>query len=228
MGRRLPGAPTGHTPAHYGFRVPASSLDALRGLLSRRAAARRDPVELVRETVAEGCLVALETGPALVRRLGAEGLAGACELTVPVHRLDEIRGPAEEAGAAVAVSGPPAVVDEVAPPAVRIVVRADEPDAEERCRRLAGRRVRLVPGGRSRAADLSFVRCLTVLVAADGHPALAVPDARLIAIAGERAAWNGRPSDSWELVMPYGELVHEQRRLVAAGSAVRVDLGALA
>jgi hypothetical protein len=52
-----------------------------------------------------------------------------------------------------------------------------------------------------------------------------VSDPRLIAIAGERAAWNGRGSDSWELVMPYGELVPERRRLVAAGSVVRVSLG---
>ena len=35
-------------------------------------------------------------------------------------------------------------------------------------------------------------------------------------------AMNGRPSDSWELVMPYGVLIHEQRRLVAAGGTVRV------
>ena len=69
------------------------------------------------------------------------------------------------------------------------------------------------------------MRCLNVLMAAEGYPGIAVSDPRLIAIAGERAAWNGRGSDSWELVMPYGELVAEQRRLVAAGSVVRVAVG---
>jgi proline dehydrogenase len=51
-----------------------------------------------------------------------------------------------------------------------------------------------------------------------------VSDPRLIAIAGERAAWNGRTSDSWELVMPYGVLIHERQRLVAAGDTVRVTV----
>jgi proline dehydrogenase len=69
------------------------------------------------------------------------------------------------------------------------------------------------------------VRCLNLVLAAEGHAGVAVSDPRLIAIAGERAAWNGRASDSWELVMPYGELVAERRRLVAAGTAVRVGIG---
>jgi proline dehydrogenase len=59
-------------------------------------------------------------------------------------------------------------------------------------------------------------------MAGEGRPGIAVSDPRLIAIAGERAAWNGRAPDSWELVMPYGVLIHEQRRLVAAGDTVRV------
>ena len=102
-----------------------------------------------------------------------------------------------------------------------MVVPAGEPGAEDRCRAHAGRRVRLV-AARGRAAELSFVRCLNVLMAGEGHAGIAVSDPRLIAIAGERAAWNGRGSDSWELVMPYGVLIHEQRRLVAAGGTVRV------
>src|SRR4051794_37315067 len=56
-------------------------------------------------------------------------------------------------------------------------------------------------------------------MAGDGHPEIAASDRRLIAIAGERAAWNGRTPDSWEHVMPYGVLTDEQHRLVAGGYA---------
>ncbi|MGY1801944.1 hypothetical protein ACI78T_01530 [Blastococcus sp. SYSU D00922] len=204
--------------------MPVSPATALRGLLSRRLVAGRDPVDLAQEVVGAGCLVAFEGGDAgLVARVREAGPAASCELTVPVDRLDGVRGPAERAGVAIAVTGPPAVVDELAPSGTRIVVRADEPGADDRCRRLAGRRIRL-GAGPGRAAGLRFVRCLNVLMAADGHLGVAVSDPRLVAIAGERAAWNGRPSDSWELVMPYGVLLPEQRRLVAAGSAVRVGL----
>jgi proline dehydrogenase len=59
-------------------------------------------------------------------------------------------------------------------------------------------------------------------MAADGYPEVAATDPRLIAIAGERAAWNGRAPDSWEHVMPYGIRTDEQRRLTAAGYTVRV------
>jgi proline dehydrogenase len=199
--------------------VPVRPPSALLGLLSRRAVAGRDPVELAREVVAAGCLVALDGGdPALVSRIRDAGLAGVTELTVADPGLASL---ATQAGLAVALCGPAGAADL---PGARVVVPAGEPGAEDRCRALAGGRVRLVQG-RGRAADLAFVRCLNVLMAAEGHPGIAVSDPRLIAIAGERAAWNGRGSDSWELVMPYGELVAEQRRLVAAGSVVRVAVG---
>jgi proline dehydrogenase len=188
----------------------------LHGLLSRRALAGRDPVELAREVVGAGCLVALETGDStLVERIRDAGLAGSTELTVATAALASL---ASEAGLSVAMTGSAAV------PGARVLVRADEPGAEDRCRALAGGRVRLVQG-RGREGELAFVRCLNVLMAAGGRPGIAVSDPRLIAIAGERAAWNGRASDSWELVMPYGVLPAEQRRLVAAGSVVRVSVG---
>ena len=76
--------------------------------------------------------------------------------------------------------------------------------------------------GRGRAADLAFVRCLNVLMAGAATPPIAAADPRLIAITGERAAWNGRTPDSWEHVMPYGVRTDEQQRLVAGGSTVRV------
>ena len=59
-------------------------------------------------------------------------------------------------------------------------------------------------------------------MAGGGQPALATTDPRLVAIAGERAAWNDRTPDSWEHVMPYGVRLHDQRRLLAAGYRVRV------
>lgn len=155
----------------------------------------------------------------LSRRLEAAGIASACETTVPVARFV----PAMDAGPALALDGPAAEVDRVAAvlPSARVVVDASEPGAEDRCRVLAGRRVRLV-GGRGRAASLSFVRCLTILMSGDGEPAVATTDPRLIAVTGERAAWNGRPPESWEHVMPWGPPTEEQRRLLAAGSTVRV------
>jgi proline dehydrogenase len=57
-----------------------------------------------------------------------------------------------------------------------------------------------------------------------GRPGVASTDPRLIAIAGERAAWNDRTAESWEHVMPYGVRSDEQRRLVAAGYRVRVTV----
>ena len=205
--------------------MPVRPPSVLLGLLSRRAVAGRDAVELAREVVAAGCLVALETGdPALVEGIRDAGLAASTEVTVPIGAAPRLAALASEAGLSIALTGPVAAVESADLPEARVVVTADEPGAEDRCRRLAGRSVRLVQG-RGRAAELSFVRCLNVLMAAEGHAGIAVSDPRLIAIAGERAAWNGRGSDSWELVMPYGELVPEQRRLVAAGSVVRVAVG---
>jgi proline dehydrogenase len=196
-------------------------------------------MSLARSLMDDGCRVGLEHVPApgedpasalldLVGRVKAAGLGPACELTVPVgpvHDARSVAGRALDAGLAVVLAGPAAEVDAVDLPGAGVVVPAGEPGAEARCRALAGGHVRLVRGpARGATADLAFVRCLNVLMAGEGRPGIAVSDPRLIAIAGERAAWNGRTRDSWELVMPYGVLIHEQRRLVAAGDAVRVTV----
>jgi proline dehydrogenase len=208
---------------------------ALTGLLAGRLLAGPridDALRVAAELVATGRRVALEhvPGPSddaatefatLIRRVHGAGLAAGCELTLPVDLLgpgatSSLARAAEDAGLAVVLSG---AVDAL--PGAGFVVPAAAPDAEERCRALAGGRVRLTRG-RGAAADLAFVRCLNVLMAADGHPEIEASDPRLIAIAGERAAWNGRAPDSWEHVMPYGVLIDEQRRLVAGGHPVRV------
>jgi proline dehydrogenase len=210
----------------------------LTGLLTgRRVAGPRieDAVRVAAELVSDGRLVALEHTPApgddaaaelgaLIGEVHAAGLAADCELTLPVEQLGatigELARTAAAAGLAVAVAG------DVEVPGTTVVVPAGEPGAETRAREHTSGRVRLIEGPvigrRGGAADLAFVRCLNVLMAGDGHPEIAASDRRLIAIAGERAAWNGRTADSWEYVMPYGVLTDEQHRLLAGGYAVRV------
>ncbi|MGY1663507.1 hypothetical protein ACI78Q_19955 [Geodermatophilus sp. SYSU D00705] len=219
----------------------------VRRLLGRRPDARPgagrrsgDPVPTAADLAASGFAVALEHRPTadavdpaaelreLAARVAAAGIAGRCELTVPVDRLGAagaaaVAGAAADAGLGVALAGDTAAVDALAAdlPAPVVVVPADRPGAEQRCRDLAGGRVRLV-AGRGAAADLAFVRCLNVLMAGPGRPAVGTPDPRLVAIAGERAAWNERTPDSWEYVMPWRVRTEQQRRLVAGGYGVRV------
>jgi proline dehydrogenase len=188
-----------------------------------------DALGRARALVDGGFRVALDharfTG--LIDRVRAAGLAPHCELTLPVDRVgeDEAVALAARAGMAVVLAGPPDVVDAVSArlPGAGVVVHAGEPGAEARCRALAEGRVRLT-AGRGAAADLTFVRCLNILMAAGGTPAVATTDPRLVAVTGERAAWNDRTPDSWEHVMPYGVRTDQQRRLVAAGYRVRVVL----
>ena len=205
-----------------------------------------DPVRAAADVTAAGCSVALEHTPAadttdpaaelcdLVTRVADAGPAGVCELTVPVDRLGaaaaELASAAAGAGLGVALDGDPATVDalaaEVGP--VTVVVRAAAPGAEERCRALAGARVRRTGehlfGRRRAATDLAFVRCLNVLMSGAGRPGVGTTDPRLVAIAGERAAWNERAPDSWEYVMPWQVRSEQQRRLVAGGYRVRAVL----
>ncbi len=103
---------------------------------------------------------------------------------------------------------------------------------EADCRDLAteGSRVRLCKGAYREPAsvayqdaagvDLSYVRCLKVLMAGPGYPMIATHDPRLIAIAGELAA--GRAAGSHEYQLLYGVRPAEQERLAAAGETVRV------
>ena len=194
-------------------------------MLARTRPGTGDPLRLAAELVDGGFSVALELVPradvaAVVGRLAEAGLAGHVEVTLSADRL-RVPVPPADVGPSIALAGPrDAVTAAVARlPGARVVVPAV--DGESWCRDLADGRVRLT-SGRGARADLAFVRCLNVLMAGGGQPAVATTDPRLVAIAGERAAWNDRTPDSWEHVMPYGVRLHDQRRLVAAGYRVRV------
>lgn len=106
--------------------------------------------------------------------------------------------------------------------------------AEEHCRLLTDRRVRLrkgVPGGPAdlvhrggHAVDRSFVRCLRVLMAGRGHVTVATHDGRMIEIASVLATLNEREPGDCEFELPYGVRAAEQRRLRGLGAAVRVHV----
>ncbi|WP_220699253.1 proline dehydrogenase family protein [Nocardioides cavernaquae] len=107
---------------------------------------------------------------------------------------------------------------------------------EQDCHDLAGTgsRIRLCKGAYDEPADvawrdrheidLSYVRCLKVLLAGDGYPMIASHDPRMIAIAQRIADDHGRGPGGHEFQMLYGIRPEEQRRLAAAGESVRVYL----
>lgn len=102
------------------------------------------------------------------------------------------------------------------------------------CRELSGpgSRVRLCKGAYKEPetvayqskldVDLSYVRCLNVLMSGSGYPMLATHDPRLVAIGEDRAKWFDRSSDTFEFQMLYGIRPEEQKRLVESGYSVRV------
>jgi proline dehydrogenase len=104
------------------------------------------------------------------------------------------------------------------------------------CRDLAGSgsRVRLCKGAYREPAsvafqkraevDMSYVRCMNVLLAGDGYPMFATHDPRLIAIGVERAKFHGNGFGDHEFQMLYGIRPDEQRRLAADGHTVRIYL----
>ena len=119
-------------------------------------------------------------------------------------------------------------------PDLGCVVQACLRRAEEDCRVLAahGVRVRLCKGAYSepesvaftarREVDLSYARCLRVLLNGPGYPMVATHDPRLIEIATSLALLTGRASSSFEYQMLYGIRPAEQRRLAGTGARMRV------
>jgi len=114
------------------------------------------------------------------------------------------------------------------------VVQSGLRRAEADCRALAahGVRVRLCKGAyrepesvaftARREVDLSYARCLRVLMNGPGYPMLATHDPRLIEITGSLALLTGRAPDSFEYQMLYGIRPAEQQRLADTGARMRV------
>jgi proline dehydrogenase len=102
------------------------------------------------------------------------------------------------------------------------------------CRDLAyaGSRVRLCKGAYNEPAsvafrdkhevDMSYVRCLKILMQGKGYPMVASHDPRLISIAARLADDSHRTAGEFEYQMLYGIRPTEQQRLADAGHAVRV------
>ena len=119
-------------------------------------------------------------------------------------------------------------------PSTGAVLQAYLRRTEQDCRDLAtaGSRVRLCKGAykepesvayqEGHQVNLSYVRCLKVLMAGPGYPMVASHDPRLVRIAGELATRYGRSADSFEYQMLFGVRPDEQRRLAAGGNTVRV------
>ena len=105
---------------------------------------------------------------------------------------------------------------------------------EADCRDLSteGSRVRLCKGAYKEPAsvayqdgddvDLSYVRCLKVLMAGDGYPMVASHDPRLVEIAQALAGHHGRTPDTYEFQMLLGIRPHEQTRIADRGHQMRV------
>lgn len=119
-------------------------------------------------------------------------------------------------------------------PAAGAVVQAYLRRTEADCRDLAhvGSRVRLCKGAYKEPetvafqdkheVNLSYVRCMRVLMAGGGYPMIASHDPRLIEIAGALAQRCDREQGSFEYQMLYGVRPDEQKRLAAAGAKMRV------
>jgi proline dehydrogenase len=119
-------------------------------------------------------------------------------------------------------------------PWVGAVVQSYLHRTESDCRDLAteGSRVRLCKGAYKEPVsvafqdgtdvDLSYVRCLKVLMAGDGYPMVASHDPRLIDIAQALAGHHGRSPDSYEFQMLHGIRPAEQARIADRGHQMRV------
>jgi proline dehydrogenase len=119
-------------------------------------------------------------------------------------------------------------------PATGAVLQAYLRRTEADCRDLAsvGSRVRLCKGAYAEPesvayadpheVDLSYVRCLKVLMSGQGYPMLATHDPTLIAIGRAVAENAGRSSEDFEFQMLYGIRPGEQRRLAGLGLKMRV------
>jgi proline dehydrogenase len=121
-------------------------------------------------------------------------------------------------------------------PWVGAVLQSQLRRTEADCRDLAGpgSRVRLCKGAydepesvayrHAAEVDLSFVRCLKILMAGKGLPMVATHDPRLVAITRHLAQRSERSVDDYELQMLYGVRPRAQTELAARGMRLRVYL----
>ena len=121
-------------------------------------------------------------------------------------------------------------------PSVGAVLQAYLFRTEEDCRALAyeGSRVRLCKGAYKEPesvayqekldVDLSYVRCMRILLEGKGYPMFATHDPRLVEIAKSLVETSGRAKDSFEFQMLYGIRPEEQKLLAAQGYKTRVYL----
>lgn len=119
-------------------------------------------------------------------------------------------------------------------PSVGAVLQAYLYRTEADCRDLAyqGSRVRLCKGAYhepesvafqdKRDVDMSYVRCLRVLMEGPGYPMVASHDPRLIEIARALATKSHRDPDTFEYQMLYGIRPEEQKRIADRGDQLRV------
>ncbi|MCL2736055.1 MAG: proline dehydrogenase family protein [Propionibacteriaceae bacterium] len=119
-------------------------------------------------------------------------------------------------------------------PEVGFVLQANLKRTESDCRALDAptSRVRLCKGSYTAPSqvafsdkhdvDLSYVRCLKVLMEGEGTPLVATHDPVMIEIAQELAAHSNRGLKDFEFQMLYGVRPVEQERLVDLGHVVRV------
>jgi proline dehydrogenase len=119
-------------------------------------------------------------------------------------------------------------------PGTGVVLQANLRRTERDCEEFAAQdtRVRLVKGAFSESEDvaftdpqeidLSYVRCLKVLMAGQGLTMIATHDPRLIEIASALAIRDSKPRGSYEFQMLYGVRSEEQKRLATTGDKVRV------
>ncbi|GGL42977.1 proline dehydrogenase family protein [Phycicoccus endophyticus] len=118
-------------------------------------------------------------------------------------------------------------------PWVGAVLQAYLHRTEADCRDLAGAgsRVRLCKGAYNEPSsvafqggdvDLSYVRCLKVLMAGEGYPMVATHDPRLVEIAQALASHHQRSPDSYEFQMLLGVRAGEQKRIADRGHQMRV------
>jgi proline dehydrogenase len=121
-------------------------------------------------------------------------------------------------------------------PTVGAVLQAYLRRTEADCRDLAtqGSRVRLCKGAYREPAsvafqdqadvDLSYVRCLRILMHGNGYPMVATHDPRLVAITAAMALQAGKDKGEYEYQMLFGVRPDEQRRLASRGEKIRVYL----